>query len=148
MNHSTKSQLKWEKALEPALGMVGGITTILLFTNPFGWVALGVGAAISAVCTLIASFWRKSKEKERIKEAEEKLLPKIREVEEKLWKVTCDKNNEFFKSAISLLKDIRIQRMEKERQLYAAIDEVTYSPNDRATLIEDRAYLSSQLENY
>lgn len=145
VSHATESKLKWEKLLEPAFGIGGGLLGIALFSNPFGWVALGVGAAISAVCAIFAAFLKKSKQKARMAEAEREISPKIKEVEEKLWKVTCEKNNEFFSKASNFLKDMKIKQMDKERELYNAIDEVDLNPENRDNLIKDKFYLEQYL---
>ena len=153
VSHNTKEKLKWEKSLDVIGGIGGGIAGVAfaaplaaaLLSNPAGWVVLGVGLAITAVCTAIASLFKKGVKAKRAAEARQKIDPKIEEVEVRLYEVTCKKNKEFFDGATQVLNNIKKNLQEREDQMYAEIDKNDLKGEDKEMLIRDKDLLTSYL---
>lgn len=140
--HKTDNAFKWEKGLEVAGGLGGGLLAVALLSNPVGW----LGLAITGVVTLIANLFKRGVKAQRAKKAKEDIGEPIEKVHDKLSKEIFSNINEMVKQCRELLSKIVNDQEEETRNMRREARKLDKSV-DLEKIEQDVKYLESYLKS-
>ena len=140
-----KQKLKVEKTIPTAISLGVGIGTILLASNPIGWIA---GAAIGIIGSIIGSKSKKFVQENRQRITMSELEPKIQDFARKLENSLKDNLRDFVLHIEETIELITEQQAEMLEKLYEAVREMRFIEIDeykakKKALEDDLAFVQS-----